>query len=58
MGIKTIAGAAICGSKKHDSQFAATGDMKGNYAVSVCDRPKHASGQHSDSVTGKKWSDR
>ncbi len=53
-----VAGATICGSKKHAAEFSPTGLAKGNYAVSICDRPKHSSGDHSDSVTGKTWDDR
>lgn len=55
MGVKTVAGAAICGKKKHSQQFTATGPAKGNYAVSICDRPKHSNNDHEDSVSGEKW---
>ena len=55
MAIQTVAGAAICGERKHSSRFEATGPVKGNYAVSVCDRPKHSDGKHQDSVSGEEW---
>lgn len=51
-----VAGATICGSKKHASSITPTGLLKGNYAVSVCDKDKHTGNDHEDSQTGERWS--
>src|SRR3546814_18476884 len=53
VGVRTVAGAAICGKKKHSAEFTATGPAKGNYAVSICDRPKHNNNDHAASVYGE-----
>lgn len=57
MAAKTkVAGATICGRKKHAKDFTVTGPLKGNYAVSVCDKDKHTGNDHEDSQTGERWS--
>lgn len=51
-----VAGATICGRKKHSKDFVITGALKGHYPVSVCDKPKqHSAQEHADSQTGEKW---
>lgn len=52
--IRSVTKQQICGAKKH-GEFTATGQAKGNFAVSICDKPKHSGPWHSDSVTGKEW---
>lgn len=54
MTVKATTAQAICGARKHGA-FTGTGNVKGNFAVSICDRPKHDDNRHSDSVTGKEW---
>jgi len=55
MAVKAVTGAAICGARKHSTQFVGTGNAKGNYAVSICDKPKHDDNTHRDSVTREEW---
>ena len=55
MAVKAVTGAAICGARKHSTQFVGTGNAKGNYAVSICDQRKHSGPWHRDSVTGEEW---
>ncbi len=54
MAVQTVAGAAICGKKKHGA-FTGTGVAKGNFALSICDKAKHVGGKHQDSETGEEW---
>lgn len=54
MGLKAVTSQAICGKTKHGA-FTGTGNAKGNFAVAICDRPKHTDGQHRDSVTNTEW---
>lgn len=51
----TVAGATLCGRQKHAKDITITGPLKGNYHVSVCDRPKHLDSKHEDSHTREKW---
>lgn len=57
MGLKAVTAQAICGATKHGA-FTGTGTVKGNFAVSVCDRPKHSGNEHRDSVTRVTWTAR
>lgn len=54
MGLKAVTSQAICGKTKHGA-FTGTGNAKGNFAVAICDRPKHTDGKHRDSVTNTEW---
>lgn len=54
MAVQAVVGAQICG-KRLDGKFVGTGPAKGNYALSICDRPKHSDNRHSDSTTNKEW---
>jgi hypothetical protein len=52
--IRSVTKQSICGTKKH-GVFKGTGEAKGNFAVSICDQPKHSGPWHRDSVTGEEW---
>lgn len=50
-----VYGGHICGAKRQGTSFVATGQMKGNYPIHVCDKQPHRTGEHEDSTTGENW---